>query len=423
MAGSGTANNPDLRAPAGPLRGIRVLDLTANIAGPSGAMVLADLGADVIKVERIDGGDDGRKMGPCRAGWSAAFVPINRGKRSLALDIQRSEGHSVLLRLAERSDVFIENFRFGKAASLGLDERSLRAVRPDIIYASLTAFGTRGPDRERPGYDALLQARTGIVSVTGARKGHESRTGMSVLDMGSGIWIALGILAALFERQRTQKGQRVESSLFETGIMWMNYHLLARQFTGVDPEPLGLNSPAFAPYGDFPTADGKILIGISSDRLFADLCDAIGRPEWSRDPLYATASARLRNRAQMDRSLAGVFKTAPSATWLLRLSEHGIPAEAVQTTGQVLHDPQLAALGQLESVVLPGGGEGEPISAISAQIPRLPVNFSETPAGIAGPPPLLGEHGREILKEIGFSVQEVSDLAEHNVVWFPSQQP
>ncbi|MGH9355421.1 MAG: CaiB/BaiF CoA transferase family protein, partial [Terriglobia bacterium] len=225
-----------------------MLDLTANIAGPSATMILADLGADVIKIERPDGGDDGRKMGPCRGNWSAAFVPINRGKRSLALDVRRAEGLDTVLRLAARSDVFIQNFRFGNAASMGLDEKSLRAVRPDIIYASLTAFGSRGPDHERPGYDALLQARTGIVSVTGARKGEESRTGISVMDVGSGIWMALGILAALFERQRTHMGQRVENSLFETGIMWMNYCLLIRQFSGADPEPLGMKSPAFAPY-------------------------------------------------------------------------------------------------------------------------------------------------------------------------------
>ncbi len=397
-----------------------MLDLTANVAGPSGTMVLADLGADVIKIERPDGGDDGRKMGPYRGDWSAAFVPINRGKRSLALNLRQPEGRSAVLRLAERSDAFIENFRFGKAASLGLDEQSVRAVRPDIIYASLTAFGTQGPDHKRPGYDALLQARTGVVSVTGTRKGYESRTGMSVLDMGSGIWLALGVLAALFERQRTQKGQRVESSLFETGIMWMNYHLLARQFTGIDPEPLGLNSPAFAPYGDFSTADGKILIGISSDRLFADLCHAIGHPEWARDPRYAAASERLRNREQMDRDLAAVFQTAPSAAWLARLDERGVPAEAIQTAGQVLTDPQLAALGQLETVTLAGARAEEPITA---QIPRLPVNFSETPACIGGPPPELGEHGWEILNEGGFSEQEINNLAKRGVVWLPDRRP
>ncbi|HLI29739.1 MAG TPA: CoA transferase, partial [Terriglobia bacterium] len=346
-------------------------------------------------------------------------VPINRGKRSLALDIRQAEGRDVILRLAKSSDVFIENFRFGKAASLGLDERSLRAARPDIIYASLTAFGARGPDHERPGYDALTQARTGIVSITGARKGYEGRTGISVMDMGSGIWLALGVLAALFERQRTQKGQRVDTSLFETGIMWMHYHLLIRQFTGIDPEPMGVKSPAFAPYGDFPTADGKILIGISSDRLFVRLCNAVNRPEWARDPRYATASERLRNREQLESELAAVFKTAPRASWLAQLDEHGVPSEAIQTVGQVLNDPQLAALGQLETVALPSETDEQPIAA---QIPRLPVNFSETPARIGGPPPELGEHGWDILKEAGYDEQEISRLAESGVIWLPDRQ-
>ena len=383
-------------------------------------MVLADLGADVIKIERPEGGDDGRKMGPYSGNWSAAFVPINRGKRSLAVDIRQAEGRDIVLRLAGRSDVFMENFRFGKAASLGLDEQSLRAARPDIIYASLTAFGSRGPDHERPGYDALLQARTGIVSVTGARKGDEGRTGISVMDMGSGIWMALGVLAALLERQRTQKGQRVEGSLFETGIMWMHYHLLIRQFTGIDPEPLGVKSPAFAPYGDFPTADGKILIGISSDRLFVRLCSAIEHPQWAQDPRFATAAERLRNREPLESGIAAVFQTAPSATWMVRLDDHGVPSEAIQTVGQVLNDPQLGALGQLETVVLPGG-EGE--KPVKAGIPRLPINLSATPARISGPPPQLGEHGWEILKETGYSEQEINGLAERSVIRLPNRQP
>jgi crotonobetainyl-CoA:carnitine CoA-transferase CaiB-like acyl-CoA transferase len=401
---------------SGPLRGLRVLDLTTNVAGPSATMVLADLGADVIKIERPDGGDDGRGMTPHSGPWGACFVPINRGKRSLVLDLRRPEGREVVLRLAKLSDVFVENFRVGRLSALGLGEENVRAVRPDIIYASLSAFGARGPEHKKPGYDALLQARTGIVSVTGPSKGSECRAGVSIMDMGTGIWLALGVLAALFERQRSGRGQRVEGSLFQTGIMWMNYQLLIRQFTGVDPVPEGMRTPAFVPYGDFPTADGKILIGISNDRLFAQLTTAIGRPEWRSDPLFRTNRDRYKNRSQLERDLAMVFRGKSTAFWLNELEKHGVPSSAVQTVGQVLDDSQLEALGQLWAVELPGA------EARWVRIPRLPIDLSLTPCEIAGRPPTLGEHGQAILEEAGLSGAEISDLAARGIILFPGNR-
>ncbi len=391
----------------GPLSGIRVLDLTTNVAGPCATMVLADLGADTVKVERPDGGDDGREMGPHRGPWGAYFVPVNRGKRSVALDVRRPEGRAVVLRLAGRSDVFVENFRGGRAASLGIDESAVRAVRPDIIYASLTAFGPRGPDHEKPGYDGLLQARTGIASVTGAPGGPPARAGVSVLDMGSGIWTALGILAALYERKGSGRGQRVDASLYQTGVMWMAYHLLYRQMTGRDPVPQGTRHEAFAPYGDFPTSDGAILIGAANEALFARLAAAVGRSEWPADPRFATSRARLENRAVLEAELAAVTRTRPTAEWRARLDEHGVPAAPLQKAGELLDDPQLAALGQLAQVDLPG---------FSAQVPRLPLELSVTPAGISGPPPRLGQHGREVLSEAGYSEREIMGLAASGVL-------
>ncbi len=205
------------------LTGVRVLDLSTIVAGPAASMILADLGADVIKVERIGRGEDGRAMGPHRGQWGAYFTALNRGKRSVMLDITKPAGREAVLRLASDCDVFLENFRGGKAAALGLDETSVRARKPDILYASLSAYGPVGPDYGRPGYDAILQARTGIMSVTGAGEdtGADApmRAGVSILDMGTGVWMALGILAALLERQRSGKGQRIDASLFQTGIM------------------------------------------------------------------------------------------------------------------------------------------------------------------------------------------------------------
>jgi crotonobetainyl-CoA:carnitine CoA-transferase CaiB-like acyl-CoA transferase len=370
-------------------------------------MILADLGAEVIKVERIDGGDDARDMGPHRGPWGAYFVPINRGKRSIAVDVTKTAGREIVLRLARSCDVFIENFRGGKAAKLGLDEAAVRACKPDIIYASLSAYGPRGPDFTKPGYDAILQARTGIVSVTGPNQDTPIRAGVSILDMGAGVWMALGILAALFERKNSGQGQRVNASLFETGVMLMCYHLLYQQFTGISPGPQGSRHASVAPYGAFPTTDGAVMIGISNDRLFRRLCTAVGRADWAADPRYSTNVDRVRNREVLEAELAGLMREKPSAEWLRVFSENDVPSDAVQNAEQVMNDPQIAALGQLAAIALAGQ---EP-----AAVPRLPIGLSLTPPSPAGPPPALGEHTRIILSETGYTATEIAELIRSKV--------
>jgi crotonobetainyl-CoA:carnitine CoA-transferase CaiB-like acyl-CoA transferase len=406
------ATNTIIFVPAAPLRGIRVLDVTSNIAGPSVTMILAALGADVIKIERPGCGDEARDMQPQRDGWGAYFVAINRGKRSIAIDLSRPEGIALVLGIATRCEVFVENFRGGKAEAMGLGESAVRSARPDIIYASLSAFGSRGPDFDRPGYDALVQARTGIQSVTGEPGTAGARSGVSVLDMGSGMWMALGIIAALFERQPTGRGTRVDGSLYQTGIQWMAYHLISRQMTGVDPQPQGTRIGAFAPYGDYPTADSRILIGISNDRLFARLADALSRPDLSCDPRFATNDARVRHRDALDTQIGDVLATRSSADWLAHFDRLGIPASAIQTTGQVLEDPQLAALEQMNELAeLPG-----------MFAPLLPLEFGGE-AAAAGAVPRLGQHTNEILTECGLSQSEIDHLVERKIIGCPPQHP
>ncbi len=392
------------------LTGIRVLDLSTNIAGPSATMILADMGADVIHVEHPVKGTPMRAMGPHKGEWGAYFVAVNRGKRSLALDVSQPEGRDLILRLVKGCDVLVENFVGWKATELGLDENAVRAVRPDILYVSLSAYGTRGPDHEKSGYDALLQARTGILSVTGGSDNPSIQVGVPLLDMGSGMWTALGIMAGLFERQRSGQGQKIESSLFQTGVSWMTYPLLCRQFTGQDPVPHGRCHPEFAPYGDFPTADGRLLIGVSTDRLFARLCMALEHIDWTKDSRFATNSDRLENREQLREEMASVLKESPLEEWLKRFDEYGVPVSPVQTLGDLLNDAQLAAIEQLQEIDLPNTEEA------TVRLPRLPVEFSLGPKGVAGPPPKLGEHGRQILTEIGLSAGEMDSLAHRGII-------
>jgi len=355
-------------------------------------MILADLGAEIIKVERPDGGDDSRNMGPHRGPWGAYFVPLNRGKRSIALDIGSADGRDLVLRLAATCDVFVENFRGGKAEELRLDEPHIRGVKADIIYASLTAFGNGGPDYRKAGYDALIQGRSGIMSVTGTDAESTVRAGVSIVDMGAGMWLAMGVLAALLERQRSGRGQRVDASLLETGVSLMAYHLLYREFSGNNPTPQGSGHSAFAPYGAFATADGKIMIGISNDRLFARLCRAVGQPQWIDDPLFRRNPLRVEHRAQLDALVEEILKRHSTGHWTAVFDEHDVPASAIQNAGEVLDDPQVAALGLLHKVPMQGFGE--------ATVPQIPLHLSLTPTASLGTPPTLNQHGSEITKAL-----------------------
>jgi crotonobetainyl-CoA:carnitine CoA-transferase CaiB-like acyl-CoA transferase len=392
----------------GALHDIRVLDLTSNISGPSATAILGDLGAEVIKIERPGKGDDARGMGPFLDSESAYFLAINRNKNSIVIDIRKKEGHDIIKRLVKQVDVVVENFRRGVLEKYSLDAHSLSKENPRLIYCSLSAYGEDGPDAEKAGYDAVLQARTGMISITGSRTEEPARSGVSVLDMGSGMWSVIAILSALHHRSQTGEGQIVGSSLFETGIYWMNYHLMAFQATQVDPKPQGTSHAAFAPYGTYQTADNLILIGISNDSLFERLVKAIGQKELAHDPRFVNNTNRLANRNELDRMVNEHLSQHSSAYWLPCLESAGIPCSIIQKVSQVLNDPQLEAINMLQEVAH--------TSLHSVKIPRIPVRFSKSPTKMEKGAPLLGEHTSEVLKKYGISDEELEEYRQKGVI-------
>ena len=391
-----------------PLSGCRVLDLTGNIAGPFATMILADLGAEVIKIERLDTGDDARQMSPFFGEWSAYFLGINRNKRSLALNLKDERGMNVIWELAPTCDVVIQNFRGGKAETMGLSYEHFKRVREDVIYCSISAYGQLGPQKDNPGYDALVQAQTGLLSINGANASELARVGVSLLDMSSGMWAAMGVVTALLQRKATGKGQSVSTSLYESGIMWGMYHLLYYQAMGKNPEPQGTRHTAFAPYGAYETQDDKVFIGVSNDRLFEKFCLAIDQWEWTRDPHFQMNAARLEHRSELESMVNETMRAKPSAEWLQRFAAEGVPAVKVKLFSDVMEDPQLHSLNLLAHVEVDGFGH--------VQIPKLPLKMDMADASSLQPAPRLGEDTAEILGQLGYTAEQIAELIRCEVV-------
>ncbi|MGH2636046.1 MAG: CaiB/BaiF CoA transferase family protein, partial [Actinomycetota bacterium] len=327
-----------------PLDGVRVVDVTLNIAGPYGTMILGDLGADVLKIERPGVGDDARRMTPAVGDGSAYFAAINRNKRSVALDLRDGADRARLEELLGHADVFTTNLLPGKLEALDLTFDEIHGRFPRLVYAEIGGYGD-GPEQERPGYDMVLQARSGLMSVTGEPGRPPARVGVSILDMGAGIWLAVGVLAALRERDRTGAGIRVATSLLEVGAAYMAYDLAAYQLTGAAPGPRGSGHPAFAPYGAFRTADGWLALGVGADHLFRRLAEGVGRPEWLEDERFAKNGDRVANRVALGELLEAVLAERPVAEWVPRLRAAGVPVDEVADVDRVLGDEQLEAVG------------------------------------------------------------------------------
>lgn len=349
-----------------PLAGIRVVDLTSNIAAPFAGAVLADLGADVVHVESR-GGDDSRRMAPRIGDTSAYWHVVNRNKSVLHLDIREDADRARLDDLLTDADVFITNLRPAKLAKYGLDASTLAERRPRLIHASLSAYGDAGNERDRAGYDAVLQARTGIAEVTGTPDGPPVRAGVSILDVGSGTWLALGILAALLNRQATGRGGAVATSLFETGANWVAYHVAAHQLSGEPSTRHGSGHPAFAPYGIFATKDHQVCLGIGGDVLFRRLCVALDRPELADTPRYARNVDRVANSVALREILQSILREMSASDVIDRLERHGVACDIVQKPEELLTDPQAIAAGVFITEPVEGFGD--------LRFPGLPLTF------------------------------------------------
>jgi crotonobetainyl-CoA:carnitine CoA-transferase CaiB-like acyl-CoA transferase len=381
----------------GALDDLLVVDLTRILTGPYCTMMLADMGARVIKVEP-PAGDDTRHWGPpFLETESAYFLSVNRNKESVVLDLKTEGDRDALLRLAERADVVVENFRPGTMERLGLGYERLQARNPGLIMASVSGFGATGPGSRRPGYDVLAQAMGGLMAVTGEPGGPPLKAGFSVADIGAGMWAAFGILAALHARSRTGRGQWLETSLFETILSWQTYQAGNFFATGRDPEPLGTAHPNIAPYQALRCQDGYLVVACGNDTLWQRMTEALGI-DWGDDPRYRTNPDRVRHRKALVEALeAHLSRWSTEAAWEA-LDQAGVPAGPIQAFSQVYQDPQVLARDMLVEVEHPVAGP--------VRMTGIPLKLSATPGSVRRPPPTLGQHTAAVLREFGVSGEE-----------------
>jgi formyl-CoA transferase len=398
-----------MTAAAGPLSGLTVLDLTRVLSGPYCTMLLGDMGARVIKVEQPGRGDDTRAWGPPFVGSeSAYFLGTNRNKESLTLDFKASDGRAILERLVARADVLVENFRPGALARLGLDYDSLARSHPRLIYCSISGFGQDGPRSSQPGYDAVIQAEGGLMSVTGDPAGPPFRVGVAIADLVAGLLAAQGITLALLARERTGRGQHVDISMLDGVVSLLSYHASIYLTTGATSGRVGNRHATIAPYETFPARDGEFFLAVGNDDQFIRFCRVAGLQELVQDERFATNPARVEHADDLRGRLGPVLAGRTRQEWIETLTAAGVPCGAVRSVSEALSDPQVVARRMIEAV--------EHATLNSVKVLGTPIKLSDTPGAVRTAPPVLGQHTGQILGELGFPPQVVEDLRARNVV-------
>ncbi|MCM8748512.1 CoA transferase [Thermomicrobiaceae bacterium CFH 74404] len=391
------------------LSGIRVVDLTRVMAGPYCTMLLGDLGADVVKIERPGAGDDTRSWGPPFIdGISAYYLCVNRNKRSITLDLKHPAGQEILWRLIEQADVLVENFSPGTVERLGFGYEAVRGRRPQIVYCSISGFGQTGPGKDRTAYDQIVQGMSGLMSVTGFPDGVPTRFGVPIADIAAGMFAAYAIVAALFHRQRTGEGQYIDTSMLGGQVALLTYQAGIYFATGETPKRTGNAHPIVAPYQTFSTADGYVNIAAGNDAIFARLCRALGLERLLEDPRFQTNAGRITNLPALVESLEAVLKTYRTSEVVAMLDAADVPCGPIYTVPEVFADPQVQHLELRQRVPHPALGEVDQLG--------FPYRFSASPAAIRRHPPLLGEHTEEVLAEVGYSPAEIARLREAGAV-------
>ena len=392
------------------LTDIRILDLSRVLAGPYCTMVLADYGAEVIKVEEPGSGDGTRAWGPPWVGdQSAYFLAANRNKRSITVDLKAPEGRQIIHALAAQSDVVIENFKVGGAAKLGIDYPTLSAINPRLVYCSITGYGQSGPYKDRAGYDFIIQAQGGVMSITGPEQGEPYKVGVAIADITTGLFAATAILAALHERAQSGRGQAIDVALLDSQIAWLANVAQNYLATGEAPARYGNAHPSIVPYESFPTADGFIAVGIGTDAQYRKFCVAAGRPELADDLRFATNAARVEQRAVLIPQLQAIFRTQPTAVWLELFNALGVPAGPINDVATALEDPQVQARGMVQEVDHPTAGRIKVLGPVA--------KFGRTPATVRMAPPPLGYHTEAVLRDLlGYDVDRIADLRQRAVI-------
>jgi crotonobetainyl-CoA:carnitine CoA-transferase CaiB-like acyl-CoA transferase len=392
-----------------PLKGIRILDLTRILAGPFATMILADLGAEVIKVEAPGRGDDTRQWGPpFQQGESTYFLSINRSKYGVSLNFKHPKGKELLFRLIERADILIENFRFGTLDRLGLGYKDLAVRFPRLIYCSITGYGHTGPRRHDPGFDVIIQGESGLMSVTGSPDGPPYKVGASIADIAAGMYAVQGVLAALYQREQTGRGQKVDIALLDSIVSALNYQTAMYLIAGCLPQRMGNRHPNIAPYETFEAADGHFIVAVANNPHWHLFCEAVNLRDLEQDPRYREVPDRVRNYDPLRKCLADHFRLQPAAYWLDRLRKAGLPCGEVRTVSQALEEPQLAARGMI--LEMPHSKAGK------IRVTGSPLKMSASVPAPATAPPTHGEHNREVFcGMLGLSGAEYESLAQDRV--------